>query len=212
VSARAVDDDRVGNVYDKYGTTNPIARALMRGFLDAATELFDRARADSVLEVGCGEGRLAQHLFTHGRRPRRFVATDREIASISRDVDPAIERRVASAYALPFDDASFDLVVCCEVLEHLASPALALAEIARVARRGVLVSTPREPLWRLLNVARGAYLGALGNTPGHIQHFRSASLEALVSQSIRVTDRRSPVPWTILLGVPRHADAIARSR
>jgi hypothetical protein len=66
----------------------------------------------------------------------------------------------------------------------------------------VLVSTPWEPLWRILNVMRGRYLRELGNTPGHIQHFTRAELERLASTSLRVLARRRPIPWTILLGEP----------
>ena len=73
--------------------------------------------------------------------------------------------------ALSFADGEFDLVAATEVLEHVADPQAAVAEMARVARRWLLVSVPHEPLWRALNVARGAYLRELGNTPGHLNHW-----------------------------------------
>lgn len=197
------DGNVVGNVYDKYGTKNPIARLLVDGFLKNVTELYVRARPTSVLEVGCGEGLLARHLHRSGPRPDRFVASDVEIDRVVPDLDPEIEVVEASIYALPFAAAEFDLVVCCEVLEHLGDPALGLAELARVARRHVLLSTPREPLWRVLNVARGRYLGDLGNTPGHIQHFSRRGLVRLAETRLRVLEQRSPLPWTVLLGEPR---------
>jgi ubiquinone/menaquinone biosynthesis C-methylase UbiE len=192
----------VGNVYDKYGTKNPIARALMGGFLRAVTDLYAMAAPATVLEVGCGEGRLAQHLVTHAPRPVRFVATDVETSAVDRTLDPRIEVREASVYELPFESGSFDLVVCCEVLEHLDAPEAGLAEVARVARRAVLLSTPREPLWRALNVLRGRYVRELGNTPGHVQHFSRRGLERLAQRRLRVLARRSPLPWTVLLGEP----------
>jgi ubiquinone/menaquinone biosynthesis C-methylase UbiE len=192
----------VGNVYDKYGTRNPIARALMAGFLRAVRDLYASVTPASVLEVGCGEGRLAQYLVTHAPRPTRFVATDVDTTAVDRGLDPLIEVCSASVYRLPFDAASFDLVVCCEVLEHLESPEQGLAEVARVARRAVLLSTPREPLWRALNVLRGHYLRDLGNTPGHVQHFSRRGLERLAQRRLRVLERRSPLPWTVLLGEP----------
>jgi hypothetical protein len=88
------------------------------------------------------------------------------------------------------------------VLEHLDDPERGLAEVARVARRAVIVSTPREPLWRALNLARGAYLRDLGNTPGHVQHFSRRALERLVGRRLRVLERRSPLPWTVVLAAP----------
>jgi 2-polyprenyl-3-methyl-5-hydroxy-6-metoxy-1,4-benzoquinol methylase len=192
----------VGNVYDKYGTKNPIARALMAGFLRAVGSLYARVAPASVLEVGCGEGRLAQYLVTHAPRPSRFVATDLETSAVDPGLDPLIEVRQASVYELPFETGTFDLVVCCEVLEHLDDPDAGLAEVARVARRAVIVSTPREPLWRALNVLRGKYLGDLGNTPGHVQHFGRRDLERLARRRLRLLDRCTPLPWTVLLGEP----------
>jgi ubiquinone/menaquinone biosynthesis C-methylase UbiE len=195
-----------GNTYDKYGTKNPVARAMMRGFLDAVTQLYSRVAPESVLEVGCGEGRLATHLLANGRaRPNRFVVSDQDLGALDRDLDPLLETCRASIERLPFEDRSFDLVVCCEVLEHLPDPARGLAEVARVARRAVIVSTPREPLWRALNLARGAYVRQLGNTPGHVQHFSRRGLERLVSGRLRILDRKTPVPWTVLLAAPSDA-------
>ena len=82
-------------------------------------------------------------------------------------------------------------------------PATAIGEIARVSRRAVLVSTPWEPVWRLMNLARGRYVSAWGNTPGHIQHFSRRALRRLVSRRVDVLEERRPLPWTVLLGAPR---------
>ena len=62
---------------------------------------------------------------------------------------PSAMVQIASAYHLPYPDDGVDTVICCEVLEHLDEPDRALAEIARVAARHVVLSVPREPLWRL---------------------------------------------------------------
>lgn len=189
----------VGNFYDKYGTKNPIARALMHGFLSAVSDLYRRAAPLRVLEVGCGEGRLAHHLITTCPAPEAFEACDLSIERVAPDLDPRIRFRQASIYELPFADRSFDLVVCCEVLEHLEDPARGLAEVARVTRNHALLSTPREPLWRALNMLRGKYLTDLGNTPGHVQHWSAHGLTRLVERELRVLERRQPLPWTVLL-------------
>jgi SAM-dependent methyltransferase len=106
--------------------------------------------------------------------------------------------RAASAYDLPFPNDTFDCVCSLEVLEHLERPGDALAELARVSRRSVLVSVPREPLWRLVHVLAGRDLRRLGDTPGHINHWSSAELERLVSGYGRVVAVHKPFPWTVV--------------
>lgn len=196
-------DNIVGNVYDKYNSDNPLTRFLMRGFLNSMTELYNFIEPASVLEVGCGEGALANYLLEHSsKRPQRFEASDLSLDALKAETDPLIKFRESSIYELPYSVNSFDLVVCSEVLEHLEYPGRGLVEIARVAEKGVLLSVPWEPVWRVLNMARGRYIKALGNTPGHIQHFSRQGLINLVQTHLQIAKTRTPLPWTILLGVP----------
>ena len=58
---------------------------------------------------------------------------------------------------------------------------------------------PREPLWRLLNMARGAYWPALGNTPGHLNHWSKVGFHSLLTRYGTVQEVRTPFPWTMLL-------------
>ena len=171
------------------------------------SELFALAEPGGkrVLEVGCGEGELADRLVRScdpARRPARYLATDVSLERLRPGLDPCIESRAASIYELPFGDRSFELVVCCEVLEHLEDPARGLAELARVAGERVIISTPWEPVWRAMNMARGKYLLELGNTPGHIQHFSRRGLETLAATQLRLLEMRTPLPWTVILGEP----------
>jgi hypothetical protein len=71
--------------------------------------------------------------------------------------------------------------------------------MARCAKRYLLVSVPREPLWRGLNLARGAYVKQLGNTPGHLNHWSKRSFIGLLGKHGEVVEARSPFPWTMLL-------------
>jgi hypothetical protein len=68
-----------------------------------------------------------------------------------------------------------------------------------VAKRWLLVSVPREPLWRALNLARGAYVKELGNTPGHVNHWSKRSFVRMLERHGEVQEARSPFPWTMLL-------------
>jgi 2-polyprenyl-3-methyl-5-hydroxy-6-metoxy-1,4-benzoquinol methylase len=100
---------------------------------------------------------------------------------------------------LPFAKNEFELACAIEVLEHVPDPEHTVAEMARCAECHLLVSVPREPLWRMLNMARGAYIPQLGNTPGHLNHWSKRSFAKLLSQHGEVVELRSPFPWTMLL-------------
>jgi 2-polyprenyl-3-methyl-5-hydroxy-6-metoxy-1,4-benzoquinol methylase len=192
-----------GNTFDKYGSTNPIVRRLMAGFERSLSELFSRAAPASVIDVGCGEGVLT-HRWAEQLGDGRVVGFDLEDPKLeahwAERIRPNLEYRTGNADAgLPFADGEFDLAAAIEVLEHVPDPERAVAEMARVAKRHLLVSVPREPLWRALNVARGAYLRDLGNTPGHVNHFSKRGFVALLSRYGEVVEARSPFPWTMLL-------------
>jgi 2-polyprenyl-3-methyl-5-hydroxy-6-metoxy-1,4-benzoquinol methylase len=191
-----------GNTYDKYGSTNPVVRRLMAGFDRSLDELLSRAAPASLLDVGCGEGVLV-HRWAQ-RYPRaRFVGIDLEAPDIqagwAQHQAPNLEYRVNKAERLPFADGEFEVATAIEVLEHVPEPEHTVAEMARVAGRHLLVSVPREPLWRALNMARGAYLKDLGNTPGHVNHWSKRSFVELLSRHGEVVEARSPFPWTMLL-------------
>lgn len=194
-----------GNVYDKYRTKNPLARRLMDGFLAAFDELVERAGAREVHEVGCGEGELARRLAARGLRVRASDFSQQIIDAARRATrdaglsGDAIELEVRDLYRLePARDAA-ELVVCCEVLEHLEHPADALDVLATLARPHLLVSVPREPIWRLLNLLRGRYVGAWGNTPGHLQHWSRRGFLELLATRFEIVAVRSPLPWTMAL-------------
>jgi 2-polyprenyl-3-methyl-5-hydroxy-6-metoxy-1,4-benzoquinol methylase len=191
-----------GNTYDKYGSTNPVVRRLMRGFHAALDELWANAAPASLLDVGCGEGVLtaewAERLGT-GRIVGIDLDDPKLRAEWERRSRPNLEFRAEEATSLSFADDEFDLACAIEVLEHVPEPEATLAEMARVASRHLLVSVPREPLWRGLNMARGAYLRELGNTPGHVNHWSKRAFVELLSRYGTVEEARSPFPWTMLL-------------
>jgi 2-polyprenyl-3-methyl-5-hydroxy-6-metoxy-1,4-benzoquinol methylase len=191
-----------GNTYDKYGSTNPVVRRLMSRFEATLGELFTRAAPESVLDVGCGEGILTEK-WARALGTRPVVGLDLEDPKLraewSQRERANLSFRAMPAENLPFAENEFDLAAAIEVLEHVPDPEHTVAEMARVARGHLLVSVPREPLWRVLNVARGAYLSDLGNTPGHVNHWSRRSFVALLARHGRVVEVRSPFPWTMLL-------------
>lgn len=192
-----------GNFYDKYNTRNPIARALMQGFLGGFEEWVASAGpVGTAREIGCGEGALSMRLARLGWNVQGCDIVDESVTEAKRRVAEAglsiplrqlDIRDAASAYA------PVDLVVCCEVMEHLEDPEAAFKTLLGLSKRHALVSVPREPVWRAMNMARGKCWIDLGNTPGHIQHWSRRDYISLLSRHAEVVEVRSPLPWTQVL-------------
>ena len=191
-----------GNVYDKYGSTNPVVRRLMAGFEVALDDLWQQAAPESALDVGCGEGVLTER-FAERLDGGHVVGIDLDDPVLrsewARRTRPNVEFRAYEGLELPFRSGEFDIACAIEVLEHVPDPERTLAEMVRVARRHVLVSVPREPLWRGLNMLRGAYVRQLGNTPGHVNHWSKRGFLDFVNKHGQIAAVRSPFPWTMLL-------------
>ena len=188
----------------KYASTNPVSRVLVGGFYRTIDQMVAGIEFDSVVDVGCGEGLLLRSLESRlsGVVCHALDADPAEAEDAAANL-PFCNVRVGSAYDMPMEDNSVDLVICTEVLEHLAEPRRALEEFARVSRRYVLMSVPREPIWRMLNMARGAYWSGWGNTPDHLNHWSSRGFRRFVSTRFDVVQVLAPFPWTLVLGVMR---------
>jgi ubiquinone/menaquinone biosynthesis C-methylase UbiE len=174
----------------------------MTGFESALDELWERAAPESALDVGCGEGVLTER-FASRIGTGHVVGVDLDDPKLreewARRARANLEFRTLAGEDLPFADNEFDIACAIEVLEHVPDPGRTLAEMVRVARRHVLVSVPREPLWRGLNMLRGAYVRELGNTPGHVNHWSRGAFLDFVNGHGRIAAIRSPFPWTMVL-------------
>lgn len=175
----------------------------MARYLRAFDELVRVAGVSAALEVGCGEGNLAIRLAVRG------VA----VTATEPDEDTIEEARRLAArrgMAIQFKRTSLEemdvvamrspLVVCCEVLEHISSPEATVGALAALAAPWLLASVPREPLWRVLNMARGAYWRRGGDTPGHLNHWSKRGFLDFIGSGFEVVEVRSPLPWTMVLG------------
>ncbi|RYF99949.1 MAG: class I SAM-dependent methyltransferase [Caulobacteraceae bacterium] len=159
--------------------------------LTARLEKLGLKRGAWVLDLGCGEGRHVHGLHVLGGI--NVVGLDRDGPSLAKAQEglamlPAATATTGfvegDAYRTPYADATFDAVICSEVLEHLEDYHAALAEIARVLKPGgVFVATvprawPERICWAL---ASGP--GGYGDQPGgHVRIFDERELAADIAK------------------------------
>jgi len=189
-----------GHVYDKFKSKNPIERHLMRSFLGAIDDLLQNVNFQNVLEVGCGEGYILSQLEERDKNTKIYGSDiDYHISKKAREKARDCSIFVSDATHIPLPDNGIDLILGIEMLEHIKYAEDAMREIQRVARVGAILSVPREPLWRMMNMARGKYWRNCGDTPGHCRHWSAGAFEKFVNKYMNVIEIRKPTPWTILL-------------
>lgn len=155
----------------RHATSSRLYRWHTHAFNERIAEWVRRVAPASVLDAGCGEGFTTDFLTTV-LPTARFEGVDVSAGAVAYARHHHGERasyQVGSVYELPYDDDSFDLVLCSEVLEHLDRPDEAVAELRRVARRHVLLTVPLEPYFDALNRA-GRAVG-VGGDPGHVNYW-----------------------------------------
>ncbi len=193
-----------GNYFNKYENKGMIISLIMKGFFSNLDHLLSSSDYNTVYEAGCGEGYISKHIYDYCCQRNKRVeicASDLSESIINKaKLDfPQIQFHTNSIYNLQELDEAFDLVVACEVLEHLENPRDALMELFRISKRYVLVSVPDEPIWCIANFARGKYIRSFGNTPRHINHWNRKAITRLVSGYGSIIEVRSPFPWTMVL-------------
>ena len=170
----------------------------MAGFeRDAGRAVRRRPRPRSVLDVGCGEGVLTAPSGRNAWAPGAVVGIDLE--------DPKLRGRVGDPRQRANLEFRADARRAAAVRRRRVRPgrrdrgarARPRPRAARSPRwpgwpaAHLLVSVPREPLWRALNVARGAYLRELGNTPGHVNHWSKRGVRPRCSAGTARWSRRA---------------------
>jgi 2-polyprenyl-3-methyl-5-hydroxy-6-metoxy-1,4-benzoquinol methylase len=171
-------------------------------------------RGRRLLDVGAADGLLSRRLTTQGWKVTAIeadpVLAEAGAAHCERLVVADLDRGV------PPLDADFDVVVCGDVLEHLADPARVLAGLVALLAPGghVVVSVPNVAhLWIRLSLLAGRFdyadRGILDRT--HLRFFTQRSVERLVAAAGLVVTRRTAtaVPVYQVLPPAWHGRALA---
>jgi 2-polyprenyl-6-hydroxyphenyl methylase/3-demethylubiquinone-9 3-methyltransferase len=170
-------------------------------------------QAVRILDLGCGAGFLANELARHGYEVTGLDASESSLR-VARQYDTTgkVNYESGDAYALPYADASFEVVCAMDFLEHVEEPGRVIVEIARVLKPGGLFffhTFNRNPLAWLIIIKGVEWF--VKNTPPDMHILRlfvkPAELRAMCEQSrLRVECLKGFVPkilqrpfWRMLL-------------
>lgn len=186
--------------YKKHTTKNPIQKFLIDNFIQTLIREVDKVHPQSILDVGCGEGFILENL-RQKKIGKELTGIDfsAHAIEIGKKLHPKISIQHGNIYNLPFPADSFDLIICCEVLEHLEFPEKALIEIKRVTKNNCVISVPNEPWFMLANFLRGKNISRCGNDIEHIQNWSSRGISKLISKYFYITALKNPFPWSLVV-------------
>jgi 2-polyprenyl-3-methyl-5-hydroxy-6-metoxy-1,4-benzoquinol methylase len=193
-----------GNLTQKYNTKNVLHKLLMNNFIRNFHHLLDThvgKDIGTICEIGCAEGELLKIVR------EKFPSAELHACDLSpEEINKAqknceglnVHFSIQDAQNLSaYHTSQFDLVICCEVLEHLPKPVSGLIELERITSQHILISVPNEPTWSILNLMRGKYIQDLGNTPGHLNHWNKKRFKQFLNQAknLRIISTKYPFPW-----------------
>ena len=190
-----------GNYFNKYESTNCIYRILVRNFRKTLIDLVRNLPVNTCLEIGSGEGYILEYL--HEAKPDMHLNGSEIIYPLTiggKKNNPYAIWSVLRGENLAFTGSSFDLVVACEVLEHVKQPEIMMDEMKRVSSKYILLSVPYEPIWRMLNILRLKYLRNFGNTPGHLNHWSPSTILRVSEKYFHVSNIKVSFPWIFIIG------------
>lgn len=187
--------------YKKHANTNPIQKMLIGNFYNTFYKMVKPLRANSILDVGCGEGFTLKKLEEKKiGKMNEGIDYSSDAIKIGKKIYPELNLKKGDVYKLDYKDNSFDLSICTEVLEHLENPTKAVEEIRRVTSKYIVFSVPNEPFFILANLLRGKYIKSFGNHPEHINHWTTKGFESfLKKQGLVIVKSRHPFAWSLVL-------------
>lgn len=193
--------NKFGEQYFEWRRQNP--NALLKGNKDISFLkylLWDRVVRKRVpqgrlLDAGCGEGRFLRWAERRGYDTYGIDISEFAVAKLSKHQLRRAKLLVAEVGALPFRDRFFDVIVCFDVLEHLADPIVALLEVNRCLRRdGWLILTVPNTSSLGARVKGGRWHGR--QDPTHVSLLSVQQWRGLLGRSgLVITDEFYDSPW-----------------
>lgn len=200
----AADTDRTAYYRDYWRSTGLVEAEHVRWKTEATRRHPRIVQAKSVLDVGCGSGRVLEALRSPGRRLCGVeMAADAANSLEARGIEGCAVNLEAGV--LPFGNGEFDVVLCYDVFEHIFAPGRLLREIRRVLRPdgAALLSVPNTlNLFNRLVFLAGEFLDIMDTAHGdgelfsnHVRIFSKSLFQRFIdANGFRVTERHYYFP------------------
>lgn len=172
---------------------------VIQRFLDRVVAEVEAQVPASVVDLGCGEGIVAERLAALPAPPAyRGLELNPVALAEARKRLPGLTFEGADLLKrLPIAGERADLALCLEVVEHLDDPDLGVRRIADWTQRVAIISVPWEPYFRMGNFLRGKYVSRWGNHPEHVQQFGVSSFSKLLRKHFPQVQVETCFPWLI---------------
>ena len=207
LAARAVEQnwaDTVAGDMERHYSPGRTWEALARSALPLM-------ETGDVLDIASGDGVLAELIAPHSHRYVCLDASSKVVMAASERLRRLgnVEVHEGDMHALPFDDASFDLVVLMHALTYADEPAKAVAEAARVLRPGgrLLLTSLAKHEHRAVVDAYGHV--NLGFSERELQRFATRAGMSVQGSGV-VTRERRPPHFEVISVIARRPDAPAK--
>ena len=193
--------DVLSTNFEKHTNKNLLQKILINNFYANLLRIARPLKPVNILDAGCGEGITLDKLIKNNIGKKLEGIENSEVAiELSKKVNPHLNIKYGSVYSLPYKDASFDLVICTEVLEHLDDPEKGLDELSRVSSKHLLLTVPNEPWFTFQRILRGKNIFHLGAHPEHVNHWTSNSFKKFLKKNgLKIKKTKLPFAWTMIL-------------
>ena len=198
----------IGNYYNKYDTKNIIEKIIIDNYFRKILDICTRNSINKFIDIGCGEGKW---LYEFSKKGFNCIGTDQDeevIRLAKKNIgDQNFNLFKSNIYDENFveiinskiGETGINNIFFLEVLEHLNNPLTILKKFKEINFQNMILTVPKEPLWRFLNCCRLKYLYKLGNTPGHINHFSYWKLKKILNENFKLIEMNFPIPFLICL-------------
>lgn len=189
-----------------YWSKNIIERFIWQSKLTTVKKILKTIPYQRVLDVGCGDGELLRTIRSASRytgidiSPTQIAYMRSHMKELRRLHTGPISLLRSDAIPLPFPSQSFDLVLACDVLEHVLDPLRLIKDIKKVLKpKGfALLSIPNEPLWEVMRLAA---LRWPPRSPDHVSFIEPSDITSQFERVVHTTLLPFAIPGFQLLTI-----------